>query len=380
MSTIKRCFIGFFCVLVVLSSFILPASAVDSTYTFNCADPAEANYDGFVVVPIYKSTSNIPAVFIAWNISTLATQDSLLGDSIINSYDSCYVDCAFTDGSINIHFSSMEAANTYYVTWFYMFNGDTTVSYCGSFPVLGDGDSINISISDVASGFSNAYFLKPSYFSGLGAVSDFTTYPSFTYNCLFSGDIEIYKTLINLFNSYINKTDITNDKLSWVNSHLTKIVNHFVSLLSKVDYTNEQLDIIVEKFSELLEVSYSISGTLDDFVYVYFDTFMYYTFPENMSAIISRLDTLIRHLNKKGDSEQTTVDTSNIDNYVDIEQSLVNNEEAESAINDMDISISGKAYSFIWDLVTRIFNSHPEVFGLVIAILTLGFIALLLNR
>ena len=53
--------------------------------------------------------------------------------------------------------------------------------------------------------------------------------------------------------------------------HLIFTISHFVSLLDKVDYTNEQLEDIVLKFSELLEVSYSISGTLDDFVYYYFE-------------------------------------------------------------------------------------------------------------
>lgn len=383
MSIIKRSILVFFVAIILLTSFIFPASAIDSHYTFNVPEPISSGYDGYVVVPMHCTNSYIPSFMIAWDITPVILNSDVISndpDYIISSSDYSSVNVTVSSNKILLNFSPTNLAdNTFYVSWYLIYNGDTAPTTFGSGVFNGSSSyEIEFSISQLTntSYYPNAVLSRCNYFSGCHVTNFASGIANFTYTCIFGSDVSFYEKLTSINSNIV----LAISKLDRIDSDLNSVLSHFVNLLAKVDYTNEQLDEIVLKFSELLEVSYSIQSSLDDFIYVYFDTFMYQTFPDNMNEIISRLDALLRQLNKQGDLEQTTVDTSNIDNYVDIEQSLVNNDEAESAINDFDVSISGKAYSFIWDLITRIFNSHSEVFGLVIAILTLGFIALLLNR
>ena len=375
MSIIKRSILVVFVALILLTTIIFPASAVDTTFEFNIPDPMQNGASGYVVLPFRYSSSYIPAQCIWWNIQKVS-------NGTMNSTPIVQVD--LSSNRFNLNFSSFDTDNNYLLSIYSIWNGtdnDNVIRVTNQ--IVNFATSYDFSINFPTDSYPNGYFLKPSLFSGITSFNNTASSGAFSHNVVWAYDSPIFESLTKINDKLLAiliESEFTNDKLNTIISDFNIIINHFVSLLSKVDYTNEQLETIVDKFSELLDVTYNIQSSLDDFIYVYFDTFMYQTFPDNMNAIISRLDALLRHLNKSGDFEQTTVDSSNIDNYVDIEQSLVNNDEAESAINDMDISISGKAYSFIWNLVTRIFNSHPEVFGLVIAILTLGFIALLLNR
>lgn len=395
MSTIKRVFLSFFCVLIVLSSFIFPASAVSKDFYFNVPNPADMS-DGYIIVP-----NRSFAILYWWTITPVMTDVDSSGNLITS------VDLSSDDINITFNKSVASSSVSYYVTLYSIYSGVDENPKVLVSRVVSNTSSITYSRSYVVS------CLHPNAWSGIENL-DFSTdllldANNFTYryadnNAFYKelSDINLYlasllecsslsseaiQTLITNTNNILtkltsidNNTSSTNEKLTTTITNLNSIITHFVSLLDKVDYTNEQLDDIVLKFSELLDVSYSISSTLDDFVYYYWEEFSSYTFPLQISEICGRLDLILKALNRSGDSEQTTADTSNIDNYVDIEQSLVHNDEAQSAINDMDVSITGKAYSFIWNLITRILNSHPEVFGLVIAILTLGFIALLLNR
>lgn len=399
MSIIKRSILVVFVAIILLTSFIFPASAFTADFYFNVPDPSTIS-DGYIIIP-HSGSSGAHAIMYWWTVTPSLIDVSSSGSLMTT------VDYRSTDFTITFNKSVSATSVAYHVTLYGIYHGLNSTPFVVDSAYVSNGSNFTYTRRDLAP------YLNPTAWSGIDDLNLYTNDSmgsnSFTYrfadnNAFYNELVDINNNLssliqnsslsseaiqtlidntysiLNKLTSIDNNSSVTNDKLTTTVTSLNTIITHFVSLLDKVDYTNEQLDEIVLKFSELLEVSYSIQSSLDDFIYVYFDTFMYQTFPDNMTAIISRLDALLRQLNKSGDSEQTTVDTSNIDNYVDIEQSLVNNDEAESAINDFDVSISGKAYSFIWDLITRIFNSHPEVFGLVIAILTLGFIALLLNR
>ncbi len=380
MSAIKRVFLSFFCVLLVLTSFIFPASAVDSTFRFLIPNPVQNGADGYVVLPYRYSSSYIPANCIWWTITTVI-EPSVNGSEPTVAFSQ-------TPTSTSITFGTNDSNAYYLLNIYYIWNGDDNENNISvDTRPLRLNSAYTFTLNFPTADYPGGYFLKPSVFSGLTAFSSTASTGAFSYDVVFAEASPFYTQLNNItssFNSflsnYITKTDITNSRLDTLISELNTVINHFVSLLSKVDYTNEQLDTIVSQFTELLDVAYNIDTSLSDFVYYYWSEFTYSQLPEHINAIASRLDLILNALNRKGESEQTTADTSKVDNYVDIEQSLVNNDEAKSAVNDMDVSISGQAYSFIWDLITRILNSHPEVFGLIIAILTLGFIALLLNR
>lgn len=345
-STIKRIFMVFFCVLVVLTSFIFSASAVNSTYEFNIPDPA-LNADGFLIQPVRWESGAIPALCIWWDFT--CNFDDSTGSDVVP-----FVIGNLSEGKLTLTFGTGDSDKKWIMNLYTIYNGPTNsnnitnravvISYDESFTYTWELPSTN-------------YFKKPTMYSGITDFNITTTanMTGFTYDAVFSGTNPLY-------------------------TKLKEVNQHFTEMLLKADLTNEQLTSIVNKLDELLEVSYSTNDMLGEFVYYYWENFVNWELPTHISTIVGRLDNIYRLLNKQGEVEQTTVDTSKLDEFADVEQSLLNNDEAESAIGDMDVSIDGQAYSFIWDLVTRILNSHPEVFGLVITVLTLGFLALILNR
>ncbi len=347
-STIKRVSLVFFCVLIVLTSFIFTASAVDSTYEFNIPEPMSNGAAGYLIQPVRWASGSIPALCIWWDFTCV------LDSSDNGSNVEPVVMGTLTEGKLTLTFGTGDTDKVWLMNLYTIYNGTTNTNNITNRAVLISYDDSFTYTWELP---STDYFKKPTMYSGITdfAITTTSKMTGFTYDAVFSGTNPLYT------------------KLKEVNSHFTE-------MLLKADLTNEQLATLVETMNDILFYTESIDSTLADFVYAYWEQFQYYEMPQYISAITFRLDSIFRILQKKGEVEQTTVDTSKLDQFADVEQSLLNNEEANSAIGDMNISIDGQAYSFIWDLVTKILNSHPEVFGLVITILTLGFIALLLNR
>lgn len=343
-TTFKRLFCVLSCCLVVVFSFAFPSSAVDSNYTFNFLVPNPAiNFDGYVIVPIKLSNGDITADMFFWEISSSHTIDgtdvSTIGDLQVN---------VIVENS-NIHFEFLTSdSNSTFIVTLYQSRAN------GTLPIQKHTTSFVSSSSPFQPSLGGVTYYKCTDFSGVLRLTN-NTRNTISYDTSFSDN-----------NAELNE--------------LIKVNEHFVSMLSKQDYTNEQLASLLEQFNYLLESVYNIDYFVFTFVDEYWRQFADNDFPQHTYAITSRLDKIYQLLNKKGETEQTTVDSSKVDEYLDIEQSLLHNDEAESALNEFDISIDGQAYSFIWDFITDCFNSHPEVFGLVITILTLGIIALILNR
>lgn len=348
-STLKRILCVISCCLVVVFSFAVPASASNSDYTFefNIPEPLSNEYSGYIITPfVRKDNLNTTLCNIYfWTITPVNSTDLTTIPSVSYTYNS-------TSNTATLLCGTGSNSGSWYFSLWTTTSGSSNIRHVVS-DLIDYDTSVSFTIRP-SSTPSNYWTLTPK-FKGLTSADVLPTGRTETYDVLFSADSTLYNELL-------------------------KIENHFVMMLSKMDLSNEQLAEAVSKLNEIYDTCISISGTLADFVYFYWEEFTYYQLPEQFNAVCSRLDTIIRLLNKKGETEQTTVDSSKVDEYLDIEQSLVNNDEAESALNEFDISIDGQAYSFIWDFITDCFNSHAEVFGLVITILTLGIIALILNR
>ena len=349
MSSIKRVFLTFFSCLILLFSFVFPAFAVIDpepiTFDFAVPDPS-TNFDGYIILP----TTDGEATLLSWDITPTITSSN--GDFTLSS---CDVNVHITEHQATVDFYSTVPGQTFVVTVYYISNGSTSYIQRLNTYFIEYGSALGSQVTN-----RSASFICPNYFKGVTRLTHdnydlYNPSNSFTYDCVFSDD----SSLLN---------------------ELKDINSHFLHLLSDMDLTNQQFESLLELFQELLDTAVSIDGNLGDFVYYYWEQFSVYDLPKLFSTLSSRLDTIIRLLNKKGEVEQTTVDSSKVDQYADIEQSLVHNDEANSAIGDMNVSIDGQSYAVIWDIITNILNSHPEVFGLVITILTLGFLALILNR
>lgn len=348
MSTIKRIVICSLSVLIVGIFSVFPAFASNSDFTFkfNVPEPLANEYSGYIVTPWIRKDNNEPLCNLYfWTITPINSTDLTTIPSVSYTYNVSSNSATLTCGT------GANSGSWYFSLWI-TGAGTTNVRHIMS-DVISYDSSVSFTIRP-SSNTSQYWTLTPK-FKGITLADSLPTGRTETYDVLFTEDSVIYNELL-------------------------EIENHFVSMLAKQDLTNENLAELISQFNELLETAYNIDYSLYEFVYNYWYTFQYDVFPSSMARISNLLNKILESLNATGEIEQTTVDSSNVDEYLDIEQSLVNNPNAESALNEFDISIDGQAYSFIWDFITNCFNSHPEVFGLVITILTLGIIALILNR
>lgn len=77
--------------------------------------------------------------------------------------------------------------------------------------------------------------------------------------------------------------------------------------------------------------------------------------------------------------DNSSVDTSGLDDFNTASDSLVNKDSLNN-INKINISVDSQTNTFVWDLITRILNTHSLIFGLMITMLSIGIIKLILNR
>lgn len=73
-------------------------------------------------------------------------------------------------------------------------------------------------------------------------------------------------------------------------------------------------------------------------------------------------------------------DGGSVDNYNQAESDLMDSIDVDLDGIGLDLSNYTKPFSWIWQQVDRLLNLNPKVFGCVIAVLTFGFIGLVINR
>lgn len=84
-------------------------------------------------------------------------------------------------------------------------------------------------------------------------------------------------------------------------------------------------------------------------------------------------------LNQTVTNNLTSPDTSNMDGYIDTENSLLDNSNVD--VSDVvQVEVNQNALTFIWSLVQQIFDSNGKVFGMVLTVLSLGLVAMVLGR
>ena len=339
MSKAKRYFliVPILCiVLVPCTSFSV--SAADYNFVFNISEPVVDNWTGYVIQPRSTySNSSISCDLYFWVITPLG--DYSLSFPTVNYF--------YTGSSTILQFSSSASDESYFCTVY------ATNSYSnGSGSVIvKDSFVINQSTSRDITLLKGSYdiFWRPQF---KNIVSPDESWPGggSSYTVTWADDVAIYNELIE------------------ANSKLTDLING-------LDLTNEQLVDIYDKLHQIYGSLDTIDWTLTEF----YDYFYWYAAAVEFDVhkIMTLLETLVEGTEEFTESS-TLSDEQNELNRV--EDELLNNEDASDAQNDIKVEVNENAMSFIWDFITRFFNANPKLMGLVVSILSLGIIALILNR
>lgn len=185
-------------------------------------------------------------------------------------------------------------------------------------------------------------------------------------------------------------TDYTSqldDIISQLNSLDTSLESFHTDVKTVLNQLQSTTIAILRNLETIVQNTDEVEGLLTDvfdilsFMYsslLNIEYYVPYIFDE-LAHINSKLQQILNILNSKGESEYSEVDTSNLNNYYDSENSLLNDDNVDVS-GAIDVQINQQAMSTIWDLVDRFLNVNPKVIGAVITILSLGILALILGR
>ena len=348
MSKVKR----YFLILPILCIALIPCtsvfvSAAGEVFKFSIPEPPVDSYHGYFLLPYYNPTLNKSyANLFFWVITPVNTDTNTSAPSVTFEYDEQYNDIYFM---ISTGQTDVSYAVTVYSLSAYSHNLNSQC-YIEAFDVVSYDSVCRFS----ATYGNDIKFYDPVYMgvSSLGFDEIPSSYGS--YSVLWSDDTAFYDELIS------------------ASSKLTDLING-------LDLTNEQLEETYSLLSDYLKKIYqntdSMTAILDQLYYDFY--YWTWTVDEHHERIIQLLEQLIEGTEEYTESS-TLSDEQNELNRV--EDELLNNEAASDAQNDIKVEINENAMSYIWDLITSFLSSNPKVFGLFISILSLGIIALVLNR
>lgn len=167
-------------------------------------------------------------------------------------------------------------------------------------------------------------------------------------------------------NSIMNSSATTVDKLE-------ELITYYVEILPLLRDINTN----VSEINEYIKSIESLLSTI--LMYVEEIDLICWFINGELQTVNSTLLDILEALNLKGESNLTSPDTSNNDKYYDMEQSLLDNSGVD-VNNAVNVEIDQNALVVIWDMVQSLYDTHPQVFGLVITVLSLSIIALILGR
>lgn len=370
MKSLKKCivFIPILCILFsVCTPFISYATNDLNTRTIRvgCPQPLVSDTSGYILLqPRYDQLPNIeqPPFVFSWSVFPQ------------NGEASVPVNITVTDSSIRLELA--EAIDCFFcvtvfsasaTTPYYTFSSDEPVSFELDFSEL---VYLDCTVPYMAFG------------GNVGEITDDrSTVASVELSLIWSDNDTQYKLLNDVFTELLLiysslETSLEYDLL------FTNLLEAIYNSVSSSDLTLQDVSAeLIEIYSLLSDYLKKIYTNTDSTVAVLdriWEDFYYWTWvvDEDHARIIELLEHAIQ--GEKPSNQDSFQDS--YDDYADIEQGLINNEEASNAIGDFDVSIEGGAYSVIWNMITDFLNSNAKVFGLFIACLTLAFIALLLHR
>lgn len=182
--------------------------------------------------------------------------------------------------------------------------------------------------------------------------------------------ISSFEPYFDINNDYL--LSILNSSLS-IDSKLSQIISYYAEIKPLLVSIDDNIDVIRVTVAGIEGLLSSILAYVEDI-----DLVCWFINGE-LQAVNSNLLEILNALNLEGESNLTSPDTSNNDKYYDMEQSLLDNSGVD-VNNAVQVEIDQNALVVIWDMVEDLYNTHPQVFGLVITVLSLSIIALILGR
>lgn len=384
MTTTKRFFLtllSFFLIVVsVCPSFAYAAE--DEVYYMDCSQPIPDDNSGYAEVLFERSNGNRYVRVFYWQYLS-ATNGAGTEDLLT------YVDINYNGVDFGITFSGNPSDVFYGNLTIY----DPSIDDLVHFNIVQDGSE------DGVITFNRNYDDEIISFNLYGnyslVFSSFTNsyLPAFSVVYGDSGlDINLLNEAISILNqlhadNVITQSELTdiltslNDLSAQLSSDMDLLNSNVYNIAKNIVYITQQLN----DFSDRMHADLLDIYTALDYIMVCVETYLPLIdqslldiLYENISAN-EKLDRIIEILEMQGESNLTSPDTSEMDGYIDAENSLLDNSNVN--VSDVvQVEVNQNALTVIWDLVEKFLNSHGKVFGMVLTVLSLGLVAMVLGR
>mgnify|MGYP003301085992 CR=1 FL=1 len=372
-------------VVILVSMCPISAFAAPDTYYFKSfSKPTVNDYSGYVELLFEDSVSGSRWVSVlSWYFTPISqSSDSVFTDRpllhLVRNASQFRLGIESAEGVFgNMCFTFFDANTNIQLSNYTVYDDESifyhNVTYGTAYKLIGIhyyGDFVSVNDS-----------------SGLGNEEFYVTYAEDSVICyginqLISGlyalidltDSDAYSSQLEEIISSLNSFEGSFEEFeSFYKEQITSLLTIFNDQLSKLEKIVENTDYLVGTVDNILYWLYDMEWYFKDWYGVSVDSLSV------LRSIDSKLNTIIEILNQKTDTEFTTEDPTQFDEYYDVENSLLDNDNVN--VSDVvNVEVNQNALTVIWDYVERSLNSHGKVFGMVLTILSLGIIALILGR
>lgn len=371
----------FFCCLSVVLIFVSmcpSAFAVDHIYSVPMNQPVHDDSHGYVEFLIKQKNVDYYMTYVYFfDYSLYYAKD--VEQSVLPTEDILTQKFTVSSSGASLRFSLVDSRYTCYLGVGSMNNQGRTNYFYTSFYVDGSSYSYTYDFEFSSDWEIVGYRLNSDFF----VVNDqLTTNTPFT--IVYSEDIPEYQSLlsvITLLGNIISNDEQLLSSFQDLLADTNTLIQNTDNIESSLDVVNEYLKGISGYLTTYLPEISEYLEFIRDYVKIYLPNIeeVLWYIDTDILVVHEKLDKIIEILESSGESNLTSPDTSNLDNYYEIEQSLVNNSNVDVS-GAVNVQIDHNAMVFTWNLVETIMNSNGKVFGLTLTVLSLGIIALILGR
>lgn len=154
--------------------------------------------------------------------------------------------------------------------------------------------------------------------------------------------------ILSAVNSILNSVD-------GVENQLSSVINYLKSIDSELDSIKSELQDIYDKAEEILQEEKKQTTWLEKI-----------------------WNSIQDFLGMQGEESTEALPDEEVDSVLKDEDNLM--QDTTDAENSLDFSVDSNSNNVVWNVIERVLNANPRVFGAFIGIMTLGVITLLLNR
>ncbi len=388
----KTVFCAILAVTLVLSFAPFAFATTDLVFNVDSSKPSVGNGCGYIELLSYNSTYDAYYVTVfSWTIKKTA---------VTNNVPYCSVDANlnFANDNLSLVFSGGPDPFDLVISrysqnmWqrYYCLSFSSATNYTVSVPTVSGEDIVSYHIyGDLNEIVVDEQFPKNFVvnYSSDGLVQDNFQAILQSLTSLVSNGVlthEQLDTLINSVNDILERNIVQSGYLNSIDlaiEHIKSFLDEqVVEINAELDRLLAQTTVNTEKLTEL---SNKVSVMIDICSYIrdYSEQIASYTW--SIHDAVWDIDTILWdiyfQLHSQGESNLTKPNTSNMDGYLNAENSLLDNSNIDVS-NVVQVDINQNALTVVWSLVQQVFDSNSKVFGVVLTVISLGIVAMVLGR